>query len=135
MHAKAFKETHCHMPPTTDDYKALLLKIAKQFQKILIVVDALDECAVHLNSHPNRSVFIKSLCSVPNLKLLVTSRNLPEIENLLEEAAELPIQPYNDDIVSYVESRILDEPLLNYNITLELEDQIFDAVAERYSKM
>jgi hypothetical protein len=113
----------------------LLFTISKRFQNTMIVIDALDECAVHLDSRLNRSVSIDSFRGLPELRLLITSRDLPEIAESLQGVVKLPIQPHDNDIMSYIESRIKDKSPLNHCITSELESDIKKTIKEKYSEM
>src|SRR2546429_9430381 len=100
----------------------------KRFNKAIVVVDALDECAVAINRLPNRKEFIGALSAVPKLKLFITSRDLPDIRALLPQAAELPIHSDHDDVKSYINWRIEKSDKLQSYIEQKqtLKDDIVD---------
>ena len=131
------QETHKSIPPTIKDYVSLLTSIVNRFNKTIIVVDALDECAVAINRLPNRKEFIGALSAVPKLKLFITSRDLPNIRALLPQAAELPIHSDHDDVKSYVHWRIQKSDKLHSYVKQKpsLKDDILDTVEQKYSNM
>lgn len=79
---------------------------------VFLVVDALDE-------YPERDqelllLELQSLAST--LKLMVTSRPLPLIERLFQDAIHLEIRATHDDVQKYIRSRILHERRLKIHV-------------------
>lgn len=79
---------------------------------VFIVVDALDEYPecnqVHLITE------LQSLAS--NVRLMITSRPLPIIEELFRSATQLEIRATNGDVRKYLEHRMLHERRLVHHI-------------------
>jgi hypothetical protein len=115
-------------------FTSLLTAAVKLFQKTVIVIDALDECAV--KSQDQRDKFIDILESLP-INLIVTSRDLPAIRDLFYNALELKITPATSDIESYVKSRISRSKNLQKGIRKQpsLHNEILQASRTKYSKM
>ena len=83
---------------------AILRSIAASFARVFIVIDALDECdPAILNG------FIKPLTKLPDIRILVTSRDLPYIERCFVSSRRLEIRANEADIRSYVQDRIKEE--------------------------
>lgn len=133
---KFLHEQHKSIPSKIEDYVSLLTSIVKQFNKTIVVIDALDECAVDINGFRNRNEFIEALSAVPKLKLFITSRDLQAIRELLSQASKLPIQSDQDDIKSYINWRIQKSDKFHRytNQKQSLRDEIVDIV-EKYSNM
>jgi hypothetical protein len=136
-HATKFIQAHQKVPPTLKDYILLLRLITKRFDKTIVLVDALDECAIHINNLPNRVDFVEALRSLPNLKLFITSRDLPAIREFLLGATELQICSDPNDIMSYVNWRIKVSARLTAFIKKQplLREEIVSTVEKKYSNM
>ncbi|OBT97306.2 hypothetical protein VE01_04619 [Pseudogymnoascus verrucosus] len=105
-----FREEHNSGSPGPDDYFMLLSKVIRSMQKTILILDALDECADKDSKRVNRVWLIKSLLTL-GVQMLVTSREMPAIEALFEQApdfAMLAISPASQDIKSYIQWRIYD---------------------------
>ena len=124
-------------PPTWKDCTELLASIVRQFDKAIVVVDALDECTeVGDRQFQNREEFVKELLGLP-LKLFITSRHLETIGGLLQSATKLEIRPDPGDIRSYLNSRIQDSTKLKAYIKKdsELKNDIINTVVTKYSEV
>ena len=83
---------------------SILQSIAASFVRVFIVIDALDECdPAILNG------FIRPLTKLPDIRILVTSRDLPYIERCFASSQRLEIRANEVDIRSYVQDRIEEE--------------------------
>ena len=83
---------------------ATLRSVATSFARVFIVIDALDECdPAVLNS------FIRPLTKLPDICVLVSSRDLPSIERCFASCRRLEIRANEADIRSYVQDRIEEE--------------------------
>lgn len=135
--ATKFIQAHQKVPPTLKDHISLLRLITKRFNKTVVLVDALDECAIHINNLPNRIDFIEALRSLPKLKLFITSRDLPAIRESLLGATELQICSDPNDVMSYVNWRIKVSPRLTAFIKKQpsLREEIISTVEKKYSNM
>ena len=83
---------------------ATLRSIATSFAEVYIIIDALDECDPTI-----LNTFIRPLTKLPDIRLLVTSRDLPYIERCFASWRRLAIRANEADIKSYVQDRIKEE--------------------------
>jgi hypothetical protein len=104
--------------PTFDEFTKILEAEIKAYAKIFIVVDAVDECT---ESSESRIKLLKALRSLAKLgvNLMVTSRDLPSIEQHFREALRLHIRATDEDVEKYVQNR-----LVNYSGLENLLDTI-----------
>lgn len=90
--------------PSIIQYTKLLRLAVQSYSKVLVVIDALDECN---EVDGTRKALISELQNLrPQLNLLVTSRDIPNLQRQLQDATRLEIQASDDDIRNYVEERI-----------------------------
>jgi hypothetical protein len=127
---KSFYRSHQNRGtyPTLNDFIKALAAEVKTYAKVFIVVDALDECT---ESNGSRIKLLKALRSLAGpVNLMVTSRDLPSIEQHLPEAQHLHIRATDDDVAKYVQSQLVDYPGL-----VSLRDTITKKVVENTSGM
>lgn len=138
-----FREEHNSGSPGPDDYFMLLSKVIRSTQKTILILDALDECPDKDSERVNRAWLIKSLLKL-GVQMLVTSREMPAIEALFEQApdfAMLAISPASQDIKSYIQWRIYDMKYGSPNLrdllkeNQSLQGKIIQTVVEKYSEM
>ena len=84
----------------------------KHFSEVFVVLDALDETMENIGI---RTGLISKLDTLL-VRLLVTSRHDVGIERTLKHAERLEIEATAEDVRTYVEARILSEPLLARHI-------------------
>lgn len=94
----AYKQTR----PSIEDYTGLLHAAVQSFDKVYVVVDALDECP---ETDGTRKSLIAELRAL-NINVLITSRDLPIIQNHLSNAVRLEIRASEEDIQEYIQYRI-----------------------------
>jgi NACHT domain len=83
--------------------KTLLQEELDQFSKTVIVIDALDESS----SKDLRKVLIFELRDLtPAIHLLVTSRPLQDIRDLLGDESQIEIRARNEDVTLYLERHL-----------------------------
>ena len=86
---------------------------------VFLVVDALDECLEH-----DQEILIQELQSLAgDLHLMVTSRPLPLIEAVFQDAIHLEVRATDDDVRKYIRSRILRERRLKVHVAKDKELQ------------
>ncbi|KAL9614038.1 MAG: hypothetical protein Q9167_001453 [Letrouitia subvulpina] len=83
---------------------AILRSVAASFAQVFIVIDALDECEPAILNG-----FIRPLTKSPDIRIMVTSRDLPHIEHYFSSSRRLEIRANEADIRSYVKDRINEE--------------------------
>ena len=93
-----------HSQPTLEDVIECLNLDISSCSRVFIVVDGLDELS---DEDGTRSVFLKAIQSLTGpVSLMVTSRDLPSIVPHFENARHLTIYADDNDVRSYVHSRI-----------------------------
>ena len=120
--------------PSLTEYLKLLQSEVYRFLKVFIVVDALDEC---LEREGVRGFIPEVRKLPPHVNLLVTSRHIPAIEHEFEKAARLEIYASDDDVRSYAETRIEEQPQLIRHIKVDptLRSLILDTIVKKASGM
>ncbi|KAI9774337.1 MAG: hypothetical protein M1840_004231 [Geoglossum simile] len=121
--------------PPLDEWSDLLQIEARRFSKVLIAIDALDECP---ESNDTRATFLAEIRKLqPNIHLLVTSRHIPTIEREFGSAAHIEIRASDRDIRRYLESRIRGGSRLARNVEGDpaLQELIVNAITERADGM
>lgn len=94
--------------PTRDEVSTMITAAAKSYDRVFIIIDALDEC-----SKQTRKELLFSVCHLQketSINFLATSRPVPEIDGLFQRYPRLEIRASKDDIEIYLESRIHDLP-------------------------
>jgi hypothetical protein len=89
--------------PTPAEYKSWLQEEILKFDRTIVIIDALDE----LRTKELCKQFINELQSLsPPIHLLITSRPDRELHFLLRDSIEIEVQPRQDDVILYIESRL-----------------------------
>ena len=86
--------------PPLDKYFELLRSALDNFSKVIVIIDALDECT------DAGIALLKEIRKQPKVCLLVTSRDIPIIEPELPGAYRLVIRASDEDIKKYLKERI-----------------------------
>ena len=134
--SQSYKQ-HCRHKtrPVVSEILRLLRAVIQGFQKVYIVIDALDECP---EINRTRDIFLTELLRLPsNAYLLVTSRPNSFVESILGEAKRLQTSAHVDDVRRHVAARIAKEPRLMKWISAEpyLQDEIVSKITERTQGM
>ena len=91
--------------PSTSDYLRTIKSLLSTFDSIYLIVDALDECG----SEPKtRNTFIDhllDLSAITDLRLLVTSRNIPEILTRFRDDTRVEISASLGDLTLFLSSQ------------------------------
>lgn len=91
--------------PKLEEFRTLLASRLSKYSKTFIVLDALDE-----TDEKNRVKLISELKRLPeNVKVLVTSRHCTSDEEYFEPSSRIEILAPNDDIITYVEARMVED--------------------------
>lgn len=86
--------------PSLDALISLLICLCRGFREAFVVIDALDE-----NMHKNKLVLILKKLEEVKIKVFVTSRRLPELQEAFGKQMSLEIKPAASDVQKYVTSR------------------------------
>lgn len=121
--------------PSINDYAQLLQATVQSYNRIFFVIDALDECS---ETDGTRKELLGELQKLkPAVNILVTSRDLPSIERLLQDAARIEIRPSDEDIKNYVEDRISSSERISSYVkkSPDLRNRILRNVSEKANGM
>ncbi|KAF2008360.1 hypothetical protein BU24DRAFT_360556 [Aaosphaeria arxii CBS 175.79] len=92
--------------PSLDEICSALQDVLARFSTAYIVIDALDECR---GSDGTRRTFLAKLRALQagrDIRLMATSRFIPEIEDGFRDAMKLEIQASEEDVKRYVAGQI-----------------------------
>jgi hypothetical protein len=124
------KHTRHQTRPSLAEFSRLLQTEARQFSRLFIVIDGLDEC----KDDNTRDILLSEIGKLqPHLHLLITTR--PHIRiavDFFKEASLLEIDPSHEDIEIYILARLKKESRLQEYIRKEpeLENEIITRIAE-----
>ena len=121
--------------PTQAEYLKWLGAEIACFSKLMVVVDALDECP---ESNGARNFLLHGLQRLDSrVHLLVTSRHIPSIQHGFESAGHLEVRAHDEDLEKYLKSRIEKHPLLARLMKTDqgLHHEILDNVIKKAHKM
>jgi hypothetical protein len=76
------------------------------FSKVVIIVDALDECQVSDGCRTTFLMEILSLQTKTGANLFTTSRFIPEITESFRDSIKLEIRAHDEDVRQYLDGRI-----------------------------
>ena len=142
--------------PNLEELKSVFLAAAKCFNRMFLVLDALDECdpdqrvqlcdffsnvvelSATAHNPPHKSGVIQPVCTI---KLFVTSRKEPDIERLFEQKSfptvELEASTVDYDIAIYVSSE-LEQRIQDKRLILKkkaLQNEILSALTTKSGGM
>lgn len=121
--------------PSLPEYIRLLQAHIQRFSRIFIVVDALDECS---EDDGVRDLFLAQLrYLLPNIRLLVTSREITSLGRAFDDATRLEIRANEDDLRTYIQVQIEEQALLRSHIKDDpsLKDTIINTIIEKANGM
>lgn len=115
----------------------LLQCLAHEFSEVYVAIDALDECIDKNGRIIWNGLLSKLKCSVSNLRLLYTSRNIEDIAGILAGSTRIEIRASEADIQAYVRAQLQSaESLLPIcEQDAELENKIAQAIASKAEGM
>jgi hypothetical protein len=121
--------------PTLTEISSALRDVLEHYPTVYVVVDALDECR---DSNGTRGQFLAKLRDLQagrDLRLMATSRFIPEIMDSFEDAHWLEVRASQDDVKSFIAGQIYRLPrCIQHNIELQslVEEKIVEAVDGMY---
>lgn len=121
--------------PSISDYAQLLQATVQSYDRVYVVIDALDEFS---ESNGTRKDLLTELQKLkPAVNTMITSRDIPSIERLLQEAARIEIRASDEDIKNYVEDRISSSERITSYVkkSPDLQNRILRNVSEKASGM
>ncbi|KAF2475263.1 uncharacterized protein BDR25DRAFT_254152, partial [Lindgomyces ingoldianus] len=112
--------------PSLDEICSTLQDVLKHYSTAHIVIDALDECR---DSDGTRRTFLAKLRLLQagrDIRLMATSRSIPEIEEAFRDAMKLEIQASGEDVKRFVAGQIYRLPKC-----IQRSDALQDMVQEK----
>ncbi|KAF3284331.1 hypothetical protein TWF970_011549 [Orbilia oligospora] len=94
--------------PKIEQYLEALSSVAALYSKVLILVDALDEC--HLGERRRFLTQIFNFQTKSGANLFMTSRDIPDINEYFGESLKLEISGREEDLQKYMEGSLPDLP-------------------------
>lgn len=122
-----------------DQCFAFILIVCKDFDRVFLVFDALDECTVHdKNSNELRSKMISAIQKVSQSgSIFVTSRPHVNLTQELNDCACLEVRATDSDMCSYLKARTADHRILrrivDHNPALEIH--LVDTICNKANGM
>ena len=92
--------------PSLDEISRTLQSVAGIYSRVIIIVDAFDECQV---SDSGRMTFLKEIFSLQaktRANLFTTSRFIPDITEKFKGSITLEIRAHDEDVWQYLNSQI-----------------------------
>lgn len=123
------RDAHKGTNTSPDEIYSALRDVVERYSYVHIVVDALDEC--HGAAHHQLLTKLDGLQAEYDLRLMATSRFIPEIEDKFRGALRLEVQASEQDVRRFVASQIYRLPAcIQRNATLQeiVQDGISKAV-------
>lgn len=101
-------EDHCGKgtSPTTTEYLHSLQSLAKDYSEVYIVIDALDECIDKTGQLIWSDLLTKLKDSVPNLRLLYTSRDIDDVAGILSKSSVIDVRASDEDLETYIREQL-----------------------------
>jgi Cdc6-like AAA superfamily ATPase len=97
---------HKRKTPTTDEIFAALQATCANYTWVHIVVDALDESSDRDGARSGLVTKLRNLQSRSDIRLMVTSRFIPDIEQEFRSAPKLEVRATDEDVGRYVMGQI-----------------------------
>ncbi|KAF2022679.1 hypothetical protein EK21DRAFT_105656 [Setomelanomma holmii] len=119
----------CGTRPSLDDTFSALQDVLAQYPYVHIVVDALDEC-----QNETRRMLCTKLLDLQkgaDVRLMVTSRFVPDVEDALKPALRLEVEASDEDVKQFVVGRMYQLPAcIQRDVALQdlVQKQIVEAV-------
>ena len=120
-------------PASLVEYLELLQSLAKGFNEMYLVIDALDECIDRNGESIWSGLLTKITAYIPNLRLLCTSRHISDMRGILRDSTRIEIRADDADIRTYILAQVKSrDRLLGFcSKDPALESEILEAVASK----
>jgi Cdc6-like AAA superfamily ATPase len=122
------RKYHQNVTASAKDLSSMLLQEAHHFRTVYIIIDALDECGRDELIRDDLLEVVQAL--PPNTQLFLTSRDIPNVEENIEDPLRIEIWARQEDVENYVIGRINGDRHLKTHCTADarLQDQITRAL-------
>lgn len=126
---------HRSSRPSIDEILSSLESVIKTFEKVFILVDAVDECST---SDGCRRRLLSSLFDMQNrcaaVNVFATSRPIPEILGMFEGCISIQIQAKKEDVFAYVKGQLPQLPAC-VRSNAQLQDDIVTGIVKAVDGM
>jgi hypothetical protein len=85
-----------------EELKKTLQDVLANLSTVYIVIDALDECPSDDGTRRQLMACILELQSCTDLRLMVTSRHIPEIADEFQDAIAIEVRAHDEDVTRFV---------------------------------
>jgi hypothetical protein len=92
--------------PSLEEVFGTLKSIVASYSSVYIVIDALDECTDRKDTRNQLLSRLRSLQSNADLRILVTSRDIPDIVKKFESEPTLKVQAHKADIKRFLKAQM-----------------------------
>ncbi|KAH3995573.1 hypothetical protein HBI56_146120 [Parastagonospora nodorum] len=92
--------------PTKDELLETLQTSSAQLTRFYIVIDALDECAVENGTRRQLSACLAQMRNSTDVRLMVTSRHIPDIVQEFRDALKIEIRARDEDIKPFIQGQL-----------------------------
>lgn len=92
--------------PSAEQLQQTLLAALSDFSSVYIVIDALDECSADDGTRSQLLSHVRELRGAKNLRVLITSRHLPDIVQEFSEIPRVEIRAHEEDVKLFVAGEI-----------------------------
>ncbi|KAH6619563.1 ankyrin repeat-containing domain protein [Chaetomium sp. MPI-SDFR-AT-0129] len=113
-------------PLLAQDLVSVLEAVSKARRGLFIVLDASDECP-----YLTKLTRLLSTLKAPGMKILLTSRNIPDMAKLLSSYSQIEVRPDHNDILHYVDWRLRESEEVEYG---RLDDVLKKEIVSRLHK-
>ncbi|KAH8728164.1 ankyrin repeat domain-containing protein [Phaeosphaeriaceae sp. PMI808] len=115
--------------PSLDGIYSVLRDVLAQYPYVYIVVDALDECQSEIRRQLLAKLF--DLQKGADVRLMATSRFIPDVEDAFKQALRLEVQASGEDVKRFVAGQVYRLPVcIQRNAALQelVQEKIVEAV-------
>ncbi|KAF4812486.1 Vegetative incompatibility protein HET-E-1 [Colletotrichum siamense] len=120
-----------YTPMSTPEVIACLRSVTSCFDKVYILLDALDECRGDEGYRDELLKTVLGLSKTASVNVFATSRHIPEIESHFDDATSVEIQATDEDVMNFLDGHIYKLPQVvrkNGELQREIKHIIVQAV-------
>lgn len=115
--------------PSLEDFSKTLQSVAASYPRVFVLVDALDECQVAGGCRTRFLSEMFTLQEKSGVRLMATSRFIPEITERFKESETLEILASSEDVHKYLEGQLFQLPSF-VTSNAELQEQIKTSIVQ-----
>ncbi|CAH0038071.1 unnamed protein product [Clonostachys solani] len=96
--------------PSVEEVFETLKTVTKTYEKILIFMDALDECQMSNNGVKDILDKLFDIQRIQGINIFATSRSIPHITDIFKGVTSIEVHARNEDVTRYINRRIKQLP-------------------------